>query len=129
MSQPRRRRAKRAALIFCVPLLLGAAVLTYHGCLYPLLPEQVTYAWVGAVTPIGISYDDARKRIARHGWRESSGSGPCRRGGDFSGAHVTVELGHIFWGVPVVTYTFAEYDFNSQCQLVSLRIVKEGDAL
>jgi hypothetical protein len=78
---------------------------------------------------LGTSYSDAEKKVARHGWRETSNSGGCNRPESSPGGEFDIELGHIAFGVPVVPYVFAKFEFDARCRLVGVKIIKETDAL
>jgi hypothetical protein len=124
-SSPSHRR--RLLLLLVLPVVALSLWLAYSGRLYPLLPKPIIRWWVMRATPLGTPYSSARETVARRGWRESSSSGPCIYG-DVGGAHLSVELGHLTSGIPMVTYVFATYRFDSSCRLASIEIVKEVDA-
>jgi hypothetical protein len=102
-------------------------ILGFRGSLFPLLPRSLTTWWVERAIPLGSSYEDVRVMVRSRGWRESSGTWSCPSGSSAHGAFMSVELGHILVGMPLVKYAFAHFTFDATCRLISIDVVTEID--
>ena len=117
---------------FVVGVVLAAGSVTLfalglRGALFPLLPRQITHRWVENAIPIGTAYDRVRVIVRERGWRESSGTWSCPTTPPSRDAFMSVELGHIIVGLPLVKYSFAHLTFGPDCRLREIEVVTDID--
>jgi hypothetical protein len=113
-----------AAVLFVIAVLL---VLGFRGSLFPVLPNSVTSWWLQRAIPLGTPYEAVRTTVRERGWRESSGTWTCTPAPNGHGAFMTVELGHVAVGLPLVKYAYANFTFGGDCRVRAIETLTEID--